>query len=170
MNYNSRVAQLEQLTNMRANIHTMHNISDFYIRIYTGVIFNAVIHPDKWNTVILSSLSQLIPGDVHVEKLSNQSGLKIVLNDAAFTLTSEMGMYMLHWNDGCLEVRGSLEVLTMLQQLDSTGLPFLPSKPEYYTIDYLKEIAENNANWELRQPLNVWINRVIAEYIATAKE
>lgn len=156
-------------------IPPMRSFTDFYIRVYTGILYNAALYHRIWIDLIQTAQLNFIPG---VVTITEQEGselvdpwLEVTINGMYFNVHEGADhLPLLGWEDGMLSgIDSPVAIYNCLQRLDASGVPFLPMDPKYYKIDYLADLA---TRIELSDATKVshmalWIQRIISEFVST---
>lgn len=156
-------------------IPPMRSFTDFYIRVYTGILYNAALHHLIWIDLIQTAQLNFIPG---VVTIIVQEGSELVdpwldvnINGMDFTIQEGADhLPLLGWENGMLSgIDSPVAIYNCLQRLDASGVPFLPTNPKYYKVAYLADLA---TRIELSDATKVshmalWIQRIISEFVST---
>lgn len=158
------------------SIPPMCSFTDFYIRVYTGILYNAAFYPRRWNDIVQTSDLKFIPGAVtsaeHEATEVLSAWLSVTFNGMDFDISAEEvnGSPLLSWENGMLSAIDSpVAIYNCLQRLDAAGVPFLPTDPEYYKVAYLADLATRVEMSDINKVshMALWIQRIISEFVPT---
>ena len=157
-------------------IPPMRSFTDFYIRVYTGILYNAALYHFTWNDIVQTAQLKFIPGVVTITENEGTEVLSpwltINLNGMGFDISVEEadGSPLLSWENGMLSgIDSPVAIYNCLQRLDASGVPFLPTDPKYYEVNYLSDLAERIELSDAKKVSNMalWIQRIISEFVPT---
>lgn len=154
----------------------MRSFTDFYIRVYTGILYNAAIYSLSWSDLIQLADLKFIPGNVKITACEGSevlsAWLRVTFNSMDFDISAKEvdGSPLLSWANGMLsEIDGPVAIYNCLQRLDASGIPFLPADPKYYRVDYLSDLATRMEMLAINKVsfMSLWIQRIISEFVPT---
>lgn len=157
-------------------IPPMRSFTDFYIRVYTGILYNAALYPRKWSDIVQTAQLKVIPGAVTITEHDStetlSARLAVNLNGMDFDISAEGidEFPLLSWENGMLSgIDGPVAIYNCLQRLDASGVPFLPTDPNYYKVDYLSDLATRMEMSDVNKVslMTLWIQRIISEFVPT---
>lgn len=157
-------------------IPPMRSFTDFYIRVYAGILYNAVLYHYMWIDLLQVAELKFIPGVVsiteHESTEVSAAQLTVKLNGMDFHIYTDEadGSPLLSWESGMLSIIDSpIVIYNCLQGLDASGVPFLPADPEYYKVDYLSMLARRMEMSAINKVshMALWIQRSISEFVPT---
>lgn len=157
-------------------IPPMRSFTDFYIRVYTGILYNAALYPRRWSDIVQTAQLKFMPGDVTITEHEGteilSAWLTVNLNGVEFDISTKgIDEYpLLSWENGMLSgIDGPVAIYNCLQRLDASGVPFLPTDPKYYKVDYLSDLATRMEMSAINKvsPIALWIQRIISEFVPT---
>lgn len=74
-------------------IPPMRSFTDFYIRVYTGILYNAGFYPRRWNDIVQTAQLKFIPGDVTITEHDSteilSAWLTVAFNGMDFDINAE---------------------------------------------------------------------------------
>lgn len=157
-------------------IPPMRSFTDFYIRVYTGILYNAALYHLTWNDLIQTAQLKFIPGAVTITEHEGtevlSAWLTVTFNGMDFDISTDGadGSPLLGWVNGMLSgIDSPVAIYNCLQRLDAAGVPFLPTDPKYYEVNYLSDLAEQIYLSDAKKVshMALWIQRIISEFVPT---
>jgi len=104
-------------------IPPIRNFTEFYIRVYTGVLYNAALYQRRWDDLVQTAELRYIPGKV---KITPHDGnemvdpwLEVMLNGMDFNVSDGADhLPMISWEHGMItSVDGPVIIYNYLHQL-----------------------------------------------------
>ena len=156
-------------------IPPMRSFTDFYIRVYTGILYNAALYQRTWEDLIQTAQLKFIPGVVTITEHEGTEmvdpWLEVSINGMDFNVHEGADhLPLLGWERGMLSgIDSPVAIYNCLQRLDAAGVPFLPTDPKYYKVDYLSDLATRMEMSAINKvsPISLWIQRIISEFVPT---
>lgn len=156
-------------------IPPMRSFTDFYIRVYTGILYNAALYHRIWIDLLQTAQLKFIPGVVTITEHEGTEmvdpWLEVNINGMYFTVQEGADhLPLLGWERGMLSgIDSPVAIYNCLQRLDASGVPFLPADPKYYEVNYLSDLAKQIYLSDAKKVSHIalWVQRIISEFVPT---